>query len=137
MFPSDILFRLLFSVSIISAGLAVAWLANRLVLRRAQRSQSSLPLVHPGLPTILYFTTPDCLPCKTVQRPALQRLAEKMGDRLCVIEINAQEHPDLASQWGVLSVPTTFILDPAGRPRHVNHGVTRAEKLAEQLISVQ
>jgi hypothetical protein len=59
-----------------------------------------------------------------------------MGARLQVIEINAQERPDLASQYGVLSVPTTFVLDSRGTLRHVNHGVTRAERLMEQITGL-
>jgi hypothetical protein len=54
-------------------------------------------------------------------------------DRLQIIEINAYESPELAKEWGVLSVPTTFILDIQGTPRQVNHGVASAEKLLEQL----
>ena len=50
-----------------------------------------------------------------------------------IIEVDASERMDLASEWGVMSVPTTFILDKSGRPRQINHGVTRAEKLLAQL----
>jgi thiol-disulfide isomerase/thioredoxin len=129
--------RLLLAVAIVTTGLAFYWLANRLILLRARRQPAEmLPSYRPGKPAILYFTTPSCVACKTVQRPALKRLSEKLGDALHVIEINAQERPDLASQWGVLSVPTTFILDPSGEARHVNHGVVRAEKLAEQVASL-
>ncbi len=28
--------------------------------------------------------------------------------------------PEAARYWGVLSVPTVFVLDPEGRPRHVH-----------------
>jgi hypothetical protein len=50
-----------------------------------------------------------------------------------VVEIDATERPDLASQWGVFSVPTTFLLDARGKARFVNNGVARVEKLMEQL----
>jgi thiol-disulfide isomerase/thioredoxin len=133
---NEILTRLFLAIALILGGLAAYWLANRMILLRARRAQPNLPAFRPGTAAILYFTTPECVACKTVQRPALQRLAEKMGSQLRVIEVNAQEQPDMASQWGVLSVPTTFILDPKGQPRHVNHGVTRAEKLQEQLASL-
>ena len=41
--------------------------------------------------------------------------------------------PTVADHWGVLSVPTTFIIDPQGQPRRVNHGLTSRSKLAVQL----
>ena len=87
----------------------------------------------PGIPAILYFTTPTCSPCKTVQRPALQALLTELGDAVQVIEVNALEQPEAADRWGVLSVPTTFILDKLGRPREINYGVAGVEKLRHQL----
>lgn len=86
-----------------------------------------------GIPAILYFTTPQCVPCRTQQRPALAELVEQFHDRLQVIQVDATERVDLADYWGVLSVPTTFIIDAEGRPRHVNHGVATAANLRQQL----
>jgi thiol-disulfide isomerase/thioredoxin len=129
--PSDLFIRILWAVAIIVAGLALYRLVSRLTVSRVQAKAHGL--VRPGTPAILYFTTPDCAPCKTVQRPALRSVQNRLGDRLQVIEVNAYEQPDLAKEWGVLSVPTTFIIDASGRPRHVNHGVTTADKLMEQI----
>jgi thioredoxin-like negative regulator of GroEL len=89
------------------------------------------------MPTLLYFTPPTCAPCKTVQRPAIERLKSLAGDRLRVVEIDASSQPEIARQWGVLSVPTTFVLDAEGRPRHVNHGVTSMEKLLNEFESFE
>ena len=50
-----------------------------------------------------------------------------------MIEIDATERPDLAKVWGVMTVPTTFVLDAGGEARYVNNGVARAEKLLEQI----
>ncbi len=56
-----------------------------------------------------------------------------LGEELEVVEIDATERPDLAKAWGVMSVPTTFVLDTRGEARYVNNGVARAEKLLEQI----
>ncbi len=128
----DALSRFLLAVFLICAGLLVYLLFNRLILRRAAKNKQ-LPGARRGLPVIVYFTTPDCVPCRTVQRPALQKVQAVWGDRLQVIEVDATRQTELASRWGVLSVPTTFLLDSRGKPRFVNHGATRAEKLLEQL----
>ena len=82
---------------------------------------------------MIYFTTPDCAPCKTIQRPAINRISSLLGEELEVVEIDATERPDLAKVWGVMSVPTTFVLDARGEARYVNNGVARAEKLLEQI----
>jgi thiol-disulfide isomerase/thioredoxin len=129
----EIIIRMTLALGIVAAGLLVYWLANRLILSRASLQTGRLEALKPGKPTLLYFTTPTCAPCKTVQRPAIQRLVDLLGEQLQVVEIDASADTDLAKQWGVMSVPTTFVLDADGRPRHVNHGVAPAEKLLKQL----
>lgn len=129
----DILLRSAVAVAIIVVGLSAYWLINQRLLVRARSNIFTLFNQLPNKPVIVYFTTPNCAPCKTVQRPALNRVSQLMGDSLQVVEIDATERPDLAKQWGVMSVPTTFLLDARGEARYVNNGVTRAEKLMEQL----
>jgi len=129
----EILLRLAWAIALAGVGLAFYWLINRLVLRHARGQVSALHLPNDGTPAILYFTTPACVPCKTIQRPAIHRLQKLMGDRLQVVEVDASAQPDIARQWGVMSVPTTFIIDPQGQPRHVNHGVTTADQLLDQI----
>lgn len=131
---SEILLRFGLSVGIIAIGLFVYWLINQRLLGRAQNHVLSLVGGRlPNKPMIVYFTTPDCAPCKTVQRPALSKLLTLTGDSVQVIEVDATQRPELAKQWGVMSVPTTFLLDARGEARYVNNGVTRVEKLMEQL----
>lgn len=108
-------------------------LANHVILARVRGRKLGLESITPGIPAILYFTTPTCMPCKTVQRPALEKVREVFGERVQVVEVDCTRRPDLADYWGVLSVPTTFIIDRKGQPRQVNHGVTRADKLLAQL----
>ena len=127
-----LLVRMLWSVAIIAAGLSLYWLANRLILARARKVVTGLKRARPNSPVLLYFTTPTCAPCKTIQRPAIQSVKERLGERLQIIEIDAAAQPEIASRWGVMSVPTIFLINSSGQPRHVNHGVTDAEKLLKQ-----
>ena len=128
----DVMLRLLWAAAIISAGILLFHLGNRWILARAARQPQIAGFTRQGIPTLLYFTTPTCAPCKTIQRPAIERLKQLVGDRLQVVEIDASSQPEVARQWGVLSVPTTFVLDAAGRPRHVNHGVAPMDKLLKE-----
>lgn len=130
---SDILLRLGLAVSIIALGAFSYWLLNQRLLLRARSQVFTLFSKPPERPVLVYFTTPDCAPCKTIQRPAINQVAKVLGEDLEVVEINAYERPDLAKTWGVMSVPTTFVLDARGEARYVNNGVARAEKLLEQI----
>lgn len=129
----SIVLRFGLALVIIGLGAFAYWLINQRLLVRARSNVSSLFDRRPEKPVIVYFTTPDCVPCKTVQRPAIRQVTEALGEKLEVVEINAYEQPDLARTWGVMSVPTTFVLDARGEARYVNNGVARAEKLLEQI----
>lgn len=130
---SDILLRFAFAIGIIFLGVGVNWLFNRRLISRAKGGIGSLFNTLPNKPTIVYFTTPDCAPCKTVQRPALEKLISLLGEKLHVVEIDATQQPEVAKTWGVMSVPTTFLLNSRGEARYVNNGVARVEKLMEQI----
>ncbi len=130
---SEILLRFGLAIGIIGLGAFAYWLVNQRLLTRARNNVFTLFSKLPNKPVLVYFTTPDCAPCKTVQRPAIDRVSNLLGEKLEVVEINAYEQPDLAKTWGVLSVPTTFVIDERGEARYVNNGVARAEKLLEQI----
>jgi thiol-disulfide isomerase/thioredoxin len=129
----DLILRLLIAAGISGVGVALYIFGNRLILARASNKVKRFENYQAGQAAIVYFTTPNCTPCKTIQRPALESLKKKLGERLQIIEVDASQRPDLAQDWGVLSVPTTFVIDSTGSPRHVNHGATSVEKLTDQL----
>jgi thiol-disulfide isomerase/thioredoxin len=132
---SDILLRFLLAIGIIAVGISLYWMLNRYLL--ARNNISSLFNTPPDKLMLIYFTTPTCAPCKTVQRPAINQIVNLLGEKLHVLEIDAVARPDLAKTWGVMSVPTIFLLDARGVARYVNHGVTRAEKLLKQIQTLQ
>jgi thiol-disulfide isomerase/thioredoxin len=134
---AELLARLGISAGLVALGLGLYWAWNRWQLRRLTRAAGQ-PLLgladfKIGVPGILYFTTPDCVVCRTTQRPALHRLQAELGDGLQIVEVDATARPDLADYWGVLSVPTTFVIDAAGHPSSLNHGLTSKDKLLRQI----
>src|SRR5258708_3541469 len=131
MSAAQLLVRLAMAVSLCLLGIAVYWGWNKLQLRRLNGAGRGrllgLENMQAGVPGILYFTTPDCQVCITTQKPALKRLETEMAGGVQIVEVDASVRPELADYWGVLSVPTTFIIDGQGQPRHINHGVTGKE----------
>lgn len=128
--------RVLF-VLVMAVVLIVAYrLFTSAQLRKVRQTASVDPLLQtarPGVPTILYFTTPTCSVCVTHQWPALMQVVADLGEQLQVIRVDATEDPAAAERWGVFSVPMTFILGPDGQPQQVNHGCVDAPKLKRQL----
>ena len=128
--------RLIGAAGIIGFSVAAFVLVKMAVLARARRSSAGFSDFRRGVPGIVYFATPECVTCKAAQRPALRALVKQLDGNVQVIEVDATNRPDLAKQWSVLSVPTTFILDSDGNPRHVNHGFASTAKLLSQLQRV-
>ncbi len=133
------LVRLIAALFLLTSGL----IAYRFLIWRQIKQTTALastdPLlsaVKPGVPTIVYFTTPTCIPCKTQQMPALSRLQAELGDGVQIIRVDACEEPDAAQRWGVFSAPTTFVLDGRGVTQAVNHGVAGADKLRQQMQGI-
>ncbi len=128
--------RLALALGLIVLGYVAYRAYGWAVLRRRVRHGLGIEEYRPGRPAILYFTDPGCAPCLTVQDPALQEVAAQFGEGLQIIKVQALEHPELTDSWGVLSLPTTFIIDSSGRPRGVNHGIARAPRLLDQLAAI-
>ncbi len=133
--------RLGITIGLLIVGAVVFSIYRRYTLRRVAVNAITDPLLRklkPGVPAIIYFTTPDCIPCRVQQQPALQHLVEELGeDRVQIVKVDATVEVETASCWGVMTAPTLFILDTNGQPRQVYYGVTDAEKLKQQLQTAQ
>lgn len=50
-----------------------------------------------------------CGPCKMLS-PAVEALDEQYGDKVLIGKVNVDEEPELARQFGVMSIPTVVFL---------------------------
>lgn len=131
--------RIIIALALIAFSVGAYTLGTHWQVSRVGRKAgaSVLNKLRPGIPAVVYFWSETCPPCKAVQSPALKQLETELGPQgVQVIAINAMEEPGVASSWGVLGLPTTFLVDRAGQPRRVNHGVIRAEQLREQIAAL-
>lgn len=128
--------RIILVAVLLVAGYLVFWTLTRLQIKRIRNKVNHDPIlagVEIGKPAIVYFTTPTCVVCETRQKPALQQLVMELGDAIQVIQIDATEQPGVASRWGVMSAPMTFVLDGAHQPKQINYGVADTPKLRKQI----
>lgn len=117
------------------AAAAVVTLAAAVLLRvvsgRARGQARRARAVARGRPYILYFAGEGCTVCRTHQDPALRAL-----EGIPVEKVDAIAEPELARRFRVLTLPTTIVVDAAGRARHVNYGYAPAKKLSAQLAGL-
>jgi thiol-disulfide isomerase/thioredoxin len=124
-------------LAIILFVVIIAAIGIGLVRRRGkQRAQNAIQRlgITPGILTVVYFWSPRCHLCRNAQKPILQRIAEEYGEKyLRLISYNVDESSDIAKAWGVMSIPTTFVIDQSGEVLFVNIGLATDGVLHRQL----
>lgn len=82
-------------------------------------------------PVLVDFFATWCGPCKMLA-PTLDAVAEEVSGRASVYKVDIDQSPDLASQYGVMSVPTLIVFKNGEKTEQVV-GVQKKEKLLEML----
>lgn len=87
----------------------------------------------PNHPRLLYFGSKTCGDC-IAQGHYLARLD---GPFQAFIEpIDVEQSPELAQQYGIMTLPTTILIDDLGNVRYINPGLANPFKLTRQLNEV-
>lgn len=117
------------------AGLMVAAAAYRRFM--ARRATESLQRERAGRwsdrPEVFYFYTQDCVQCRTLQWPVLEELTDRLPERFVVYRIDALAERGLADRFGVITVPSTAVVDRAGHVYAINYGYAGAGRLEHQI----
>jgi thiol-disulfide isomerase/thioredoxin len=102
---------------------------------KAQRARPLLAL-ETGRVSIVYFHSSSCGVCRTSQKPILERLIARMGgDKLRLVAVDVSEKTEVAREWGVTTVPSTYVIGSKGEVAYVNNGVASEPTLWRQVSS--
>ncbi len=132
MFDRLLILILVFSITAI-IGIVLRWWGKR---RVATLQEEDLPAplagqVAAGEPSVLYFSTEACVQCRLQQTPVLERFAAETG--IVVHKVDALLEAELADFYGVMTVPTTVVLDGQRRPIAINYGLAQLTTLTQQV----
>lgn len=85
-----------------------------------------------GQPVLIDFWAPWCGPCRMIA-PIVEQLSNEWAGRLKVCKLNVDEHGAIASQYGIMSIPTLMVFKN-GKPMERIVGL-RSKKDLQAIIA--
>ena len=85
-------------------------------------------------PVLVEFWAPWCVYCRRLS-PVLDRLSDKLGDKLPIGKINIDEQAELETQYNVEVVPTLYLFQNGGHGEKLVAPSSQAQ--LEQWIGAQ
>jgi thioredoxin 1 len=86
-------------------------------------------------PVLVDFWAPWCGPCRALG-PTIDKLAAKFAGTVKVGKLNVDEAPDVATKFGVTSIPRVFIFKGGDKPRKQVVGLQSEAELEKMIKSV-
>ena len=88
-------------------------------------------VLNTSLPVLIDFWAPWCGPCRMVS-PMIDQIAQELKDSVKVCKINIDEEPELASAFGVMSIPTLLVIQE-GKVVDQSIGLKAKEQIKQML----
>ena len=73
------------------------------------KSNFEAEVMNSDKPVLIDFWAPWCGPCRMLS-PTIAEIAEEYGNKVKVCKVNVDEQGELASTFGVMSIPTLVVI---------------------------
>ncbi|HHW23479.1 MAG TPA: thioredoxin [Clostridiaceae bacterium] len=78
-----------------------------MAIKNVSKHEFDTEISNSKLPVLVDFWAPWCGPCRMLS-PVLDELAGEMNGKVKILKVNVDEEPELASKYGVMSIPTVI-----------------------------
>lgn len=76
-------------------------------VRHVTKNEFDSEIANSKLPVLVDFWAPWCGPCRMLS-PIIEELGDELKGKAKVVKVNVDEEPELAREFGIMSIPTVI-----------------------------